>query len=175
MSGCGYNGKANLHIYGETGYKSTERIAVRSVQQEMAGRQELYKVTFGTIFNKSKPGTNNKLAGKEVIAAEEAHQREDQDFNSGVINLELYTLSAQHPVTQAPVYCDIWDNDDDFDEPMGDLEYEFRRKYHMDDTVNYDSSTEDDDDDAMNVNLFSKYNYMYDEDDDVIIEEVYYM
>ena len=58
---------------------------------------------------------------------------------------------------------------------MGDLEYEFRRKYHMDETINNDSSTEDDDDDDMNVNLFLKYNYVYDEDDDVVIEEVYFL
>ena len=99
MSGCGYNGTANLHSYGETDYKSTERIAVLSVEQEMAGRQELYKVTFGKIFNTSEPGKNSKLVGEEVIAAEEAHQREEQDFNSGVINLELYTLVGKHPVT----------------------------------------------------------------------------
>ena len=59
---------------------------------------------------------------------------------------------------------------------MDDMEYQFRRCY-INSSNDDDCNSEDDNIDEGvkdDVNLFAKYRSHYDEDDDVIIEDMYY-
>ena len=71
----------------------------------MAGRQELYKITFAKIFKDSETVKNSKiLGGREGIAAEEAHKREEpRDFTNGVISFEIYRLYGEDPISKKSV------------------------------------------------------------------------
>ena len=132
----------------------------------MAGKQELYKLSFAKIFKNTDTARNSKVLSG--IAAEEVSREETQrDFTSGVINFEIYTLHGTHPITKAPVYCDIWADDDDDDDPMDEDEFQFRAAY-----LNHHVMDDDDDDDDLMINY---YNDDDDDDDDVIIEGQYFL